>query len=243
MKQGTPTAARGRQRGSGRRRPRFHRSVLPRTHRTLETIALVVARVAARLPAAGRGRERIVSRPSQGDRLSANSGCKTWGSGTFRFEDDARVVGPMAATPRALSGPAAAYEAVFFASSIHDRTRGSKRTAMSSCSSDRGSQQANTTFGARPNGGARCGREVYLRCPQPRVAVATECRHDGMPAGSRIHRQPWRAGTYPAKSSASRPSAASNAAAGARAPGAESAGRSSSKPDLDLVVEQKIVTP
>jgi heat shock protein HslJ len=50
----------------------------------------------------------------QGDRLSAHSGCNL-GSGTFRFEDDVLVVGPMAATRRACIGPVAAYEAAFFA--------------------------------------------------------------------------------------------------------------------------------
>jgi heat shock protein HslJ len=50
----------------------------------------------------------------QGDRLSANSGCNL-GSGTFRFEDDVLVVGPMATTRRACVGPAATYEAAFFA--------------------------------------------------------------------------------------------------------------------------------
>jgi heat shock protein HslJ len=50
----------------------------------------------------------------QGDRLSANSGCNL-GSGTFRFEGDVLVLGAMATTRRACLGAAAAYEAAFFA--------------------------------------------------------------------------------------------------------------------------------
>jgi hypothetical protein len=50
----------------------------------------------------------------QGDRISANSGCNL-GSSTFRFEADVLVVGPMATTRRACPGAAAAYEAAFFA--------------------------------------------------------------------------------------------------------------------------------
>jgi heat shock protein HslJ len=50
----------------------------------------------------------------QGDRLSANSGCNL-GSGAFRFEGEVLVLGPMATTRRGCLGDAAAYEAAFFA--------------------------------------------------------------------------------------------------------------------------------
>jgi heat shock protein HslJ len=47
-------------------------------------------------------------------RLSADSGCNL-GTGAFRFEGDSLVVEQMATTRRACIGPAAAYEAAFFA--------------------------------------------------------------------------------------------------------------------------------
>jgi heat shock protein HslJ len=50
----------------------------------------------------------------QGDRLSASSGCNL-ASGKFRFEGDVLVLGPMATTRRACLGAAAAYEPSFFA--------------------------------------------------------------------------------------------------------------------------------
>ncbi len=177
----------------------------------------------------------------QGDRLSANSGCNL-GSATFRFEDDVLVVGPMAATRRACIGPAAAYEAAFFAflvSRPHARLEADGDELV--LESSEGGSKGLLRFATQPMPSANAVvKFIYVastRVPCTGVAT-TECLQVRESTG-----EPWRAfhgeiiGFTPERGIEYRLRVLEDPVPN---PPADA---SSKRWYLDLVVEQKVVTP
>jgi heat shock protein HslJ len=176
-----------------------------------------------------------------GDRLSANSGCNL-GSGTFRFEDDVLVVGPMATTRRACVGPAAAYEAAFFAflsSRPHARLEadGDELVLESTAGANKGILRFRTQPMPSANAVEKFIYVASTRVPCTGVAT-TECLQVRATTS-----EPWRAfygeiiGFTPERGIEYRLRVLEDPVPN---PPADA---SSKRWYLDLVVEQKIVTP
>jgi heat shock protein HslJ len=176
----------------------------------------------------------------QKDRLSASSGCNV-GSGTFRFEGDVLVVGPMATTRRACPEAAAAYERAFFAFlGSRPRARVDEDGVLVLESGD-AAKPASLRFRAQPMPSANAVQKfIYVASTQvPCAGVAsTQCLQVRETTS-----EPWRAfhgeivGFKPEPGIEYRlrvledpvPSPAADA--------------SSKRWYLDLVVEQRVVTP